>query len=75
MQQIGGSLGELRQAVATRRLLKAQRETLEALDEVKTTSRVLHERIGAARVHGLVRHSFAANRMSSRLPRAAPFGV
>jgi hypothetical protein len=75
MEKNGGSLSDLRHAGATRGLLKAQVATLKALGEVKNTSRVLLERIGEARAHGLPRHSLAANRTMPRLPRAIPFGV
>ena len=74
MKKMGGSLSDLRQAAAMRRILRAQVATNQALGEVKNTTRILLERIGEARVRGLPRHSFAANRAIPGLPRADPFG-
>jgi hypothetical protein len=75
MKKKGSSLSDLRQAGATRGILRAQVATNEALGEVKNTTRILLERIGEARARGLPRHSFAANRAIPRLPRANPFGM
>jgi hypothetical protein len=73
MEKKGSSLSELREAGATRKIMKAQVVTRLALDEVKNTSRVLRERVIQARVHGLAaRRPVAVDRTVHSLPRAFP---
>jgi hypothetical protein len=72
METKGSSLSELREAGLARKIMHAHDATVQALDEVRRTTRVLRASIAEARSRGVPSQRYlSVGHVSRRLPRVA----